>query len=80
MKTAIELLNDYIIPAPGSLVTPVVQSLKGGAIYTVVAARQDVYPGPWKQYNLTLFGGWRLLNLDVECSDFHYNWHVLHRP
>ena len=75
-------LNDYVLPAPGSLVTEVCgpADLKKHIVWTVVASRQELFPGNWKQYFLTLVGGERVLSLDVEYTDFHYNWHVLHRP
>ena len=72
-------VNDYVLPAPGSLVTPVVQSKREPA-YLVIAARQNLFPSGWKQYELTLMGNNRLIRINFELSDFHHNWNVLHRP
>lgn len=76
-------LNDYVLPAPGSLVCGV-----GGGpsdrskhvVYTVIAAREEKFPSSWRQYFLTLVGCERVLDLDIECTDFHHNWHVILRP
>lgn len=76
-------LNDYVIPPPGSLVMTVGQSSSDRStytVYTVVSAREQLYPSNWRQYFLTLVGRERLIELDVECTDFHHHWHVLLRP
>lgn len=79
-------LKDYVIPEPGSFVCPVVESRNLRVwdmlriVWTVVCARQVNYPGPWRQYDLLLFGDNRLLTLDIEQRSFHENWNVLHRP
>lgn len=75
-------LNDYVLPPPGSMVCGVCGPTDPAqhAVYTVVASKETQYPGNWRQYILTLVGRERLIELDVECSDFHHNWHVLLRP
>jgi hypothetical protein len=73
-------VNDRILPAPGSLVTPVCYGSHPIPLFMVVAAQQVEYPGPWAQYELTLVGDQRLLRVDMERIDFHNDWHVVHRP
>lgn len=75
-------LNDYVLPAPGSIVTGVCgpNDRSKHEVFTVVASREQVYPGNWKQYFITLLGNERIIGLDLEYTDFHYNWHVLLRP
>lgn len=72
-------INDYVIPAPGSLVCEACGS-KDSPTYTVVYAKEDLYPNNWSQYELTLMARGRLVNLSEEKIYFHHNWHVLHRP
>lgn len=49
-------------------------------VYTVIAAKEVRYPNNWRQYYMTLVACERIIELDVECSDFHRNWNVLLRP
>lgn len=75
-------LNDYVLPPPGSFIGSVCapDDMSQYVVWTVVSAKEVVYPNNWRQYFLTLVGRERILNLDVECSDFHHNWHVYLRP
>ena len=73
-------VNDRVLPAPGSFVCTVCQADDNTKIFMVIASRQDKYPGPWTQYEMTLLRADRVLHLSTEQTDFHNDWHVLHRP
>ncbi len=73
-------VNDYVLPSPGSLVTPVVQGSVPDPTYIVIASQQIMFPGNWGQYKITVLGANRLRLISMQKDEFHENWHVLHRP
>lgn len=73
-------VNDFDLPVPGSIVVPILQGATREPLYTVVAAHQETFPGPWTQYFLIVLGDDRVIDVSSEKHDFHNHWHVLHRP
>lgn len=73
-------VNDMVLPAPGSLVTPSASGRVPVPVYVVVASSSKRYAGNWVQYDITLLANNRLLILDEESISFHNDWHVIHRP